>query len=256
MPGHVKRYLNLLQEFTICGFKVRDQGSLLGFVWTLLQPMLLLLVLSTLFSRRLSEDITHPSLYLLIGIVHWSFFSTATTKTVSSIAARGDLIRNVRFPREILVFSDIGTVLVSFLGEMVVLFAFVLVAGVPVRSVWLFLPVIIAMQALFIAGVGLILACGRVFIRDVERVWTIALRIGFFCVPIFYTTAILSTSTQRFFFECNPLAQIMAFSRSLLIEGTMPSISWVLYVLVFGCVVFAIGLMLFRRLESRFAETV
>jgi ABC-type polysaccharide/polyol phosphate export permease len=248
------RYANLLREFTICGFKLRDQGSLLGFVWTLLHPLLLLLVLSLLFSRRLSEDIPHPTLYLLIGIVHWSYFSTATTKTVNSITSRDGLVRNVPFPREILVFADVGSVLLSFVLEIGVLILFVLGSGVPIRWSWLFLPVVIALQTLVVTSIGLFLACARVFVRDIERVWTIVLRIGFFCVPIFYTTAILTSDLQRILFACNPLARLMAFSRSILIDGTLPSAAWIGYVLAFGALALVAALWFFKRFERRFPE--
>ncbi len=249
-----RQYGNLLREFTICGFKLRDQGSVLGFVWTLLHPLLLLLVLSLLFSQRLAEDIRHPTLYLLIGIVHWSFFSTATSKAVNSIAAREDLVRNVPFPREILVLADVGTVLISFVLEVGVLFLFVFASGVPVQWTWLLLPAVIAIQAVFVTGVALALACARVFVRDIERVWTIVLRIGFFCVPIFYTSAILTTDLQRWIFACNPLAQLMGFSRSLLIDGRVPAFGWLGYALAVSAGVLGVGLFLFKRLERAFPE--
>jgi len=249
-----RRYGNLLREFTICGFKLRDQGSFLGFVWTLLHPLLLLLVLSLLFSQRLAEDIRHPTLYLLIGIVHWSCFSTATSKAVNSIAARDDLVRNVPFPREILVLADVGTVLISFVLEIGVLFLFVFASGVPVHGSWLLLPLVIAIQAVFVTGIALVLACARVYVRDVERVWTIALRIGFFCVPIFYTSAILTSDLQRWVFACNPLAQIMGFSRELLIEGRVPDVGWMGYAAAVSAGCLGIGFLVFKRLERAFPE--
>ncbi len=254
MQLSAQRYTNLLREFTICGFKLRDQGSLLGFVWTLLHPMLLLLVLSMLFSSRLKENIPHPTIYLLIGIIHWSFFSTATTKTVNSITGREGLVRNVAFPREILVISDVGTVLMSFVLEIGVLFVFVFANGLTPHMAWLALPIVILLQALLIVGVGLFLALTRVFVRDIERIWGIVLRIGFFCVPIFYTTAILSHEWQRILFQCNPLAQIMGFTRAILIDGRMPSLLGMTYTLVFGVLFAAAGLVLFKRYEPRFAE--
>lgn len=249
-----QHYWSLIREFTVSGFKLRDQGSLLGFLWTLLHPLALLAVLYFLFQFRLGNETPFFRVYLLIGIIHWSFFSTATTKTVTSIGRRDHLVLNINFPREILVISDVGSVLISFVLELVVLLVFLVVEGVPFHLTWFLLPAVIGLQALLILGVGLALASLQVFVRDVERIWTIVLRIGFFLVPIFYEASIIESDFQRRVFLCNPLAQIMQFSRSVLIEGVVPSPGWVLYTLLFGGVLLGGAMVFFKRLEPRFAE--
>jgi lipopolysaccharide transport system permease protein len=251
-----RRYWNLLREFTVNWFKLRDQGSLLGFFWTLLHPLTLLLVLYLLFQQRLGSDIPHFGVYLLIGIIHWSFFATATGRCVSSLVARDDLVRNVRFPRELLVFSDIGSILISFLLEIAVLLLFVLFEGLPIRWLWLMIPAIVALEALLVAGISLVLASAQVFVQDVERIWSIVMRIGFFLVPIFYSVDAIDQIWARALLEVNPLTQIMTFSRDVLIHGAFPSPLWVVYTLGFSWALFAVALRAFRRAEASIAERV
>ncbi len=253
MPAN-SHYWNLLRQFTISGFRLRDQGTILGFLWSLLHPLALLAVLYVLFQFRLGGDIPHFRIYLLIGIIHWSFFSTATMKAVASITRREHLVQNVRFPGEILVISDVGTVLISFVLELLVLFAFILIEGISFHFTWLLLPLVILLQTFFILGVGLLLSLLQVFIRDVERIWTIVLRIGFFLVPIFYRPSIIENDLQRKLFLCNPLAQIMQFSRSILIDGRLPDFGWVLYTSFVGIGFFFVAFIMFKKLEPRFAE--
>lgn len=250
------RYWNLLRQFTVSWFKLRDQGSFLGFLWTLLHPMLLLLVLYTIFVNRLGNDIPHFGVYLLIGIIHWSFFATATTRCVTSLVSRDALVRNASFPNELLVFSDVGCILISFVLEIGVLVLFLLVEGLPVRLIWFALPLIVAVQTLLVGGVSLLLASAQVYTQDVERIWSIVLRVGFFMVPIFYSPASVESPVARFALQANPLTQIMTFSRDVLIDGRLPSMLWMLYTLVFGAVLFGVGTTIFRRIESSLAERV
>jgi ABC-type polysaccharide/polyol phosphate export permease len=249
-----RQYWSLLREFTICGFKLRDQGSLLGFLWTLLHPLMLLLVLYMLFQDRLGSSIEHFRIYVLIGIIHWSFFATATTKTVNSIAMRREVVGNIYFPREILVFSDVGTVLISFVLELLVLFVFMVAEGIPFQATWFLLPLSILLQSLFIIGIGLLLATLQIYVRDIERIWTIVLRIGFFLVPIFYDPMVIKSDVQRTIYLCNPLTQIMIFSRSLLIDGRVPDGLWTLYTVAVGILLAAAALVFFKKMEPSFAE--
>ena len=251
-----RSYWTLLREFTITWFKLRDQGSLLGFFWTLLHPLILLLVLYLLFQQRLGADIPHFGVYLLIGIIHWSFFATATGRCVGSLVNRDQLVRNVRFPRELLVLSDVGSILISFVLEIVVLLLFVLFEGLHVRWVWLMIPVIVAIEAIFVSGVALVLASSQVFAQDIERIWSILLRIGFFLVPIFYSTAGIDHGWARTMIEINPLTQIMTFSRDVLIDGSLPSVTWMTYTLAVTSILFLVALWLFNRVEASLAENV
>jgi ABC-2 type transport system permease protein len=249
-----RRYWNLLREFTLCWFKLRDQGSVMGFLWTLLHPLVLLLLLYTLFGERLGGGVPHFRIYVLIGIVHWSFFATATGKAVTSLTQRVDLVANTSFPRVLLVFSDVGSVLISFVLEVLVLLAFVVVEGLSLGSACVALPVVIALEAIFVVGVSLALAALQVFVVDVQRIWAIVLRIGFFGVPIFWPMAMLEGNRFRMAFELNPLTQFMSFTRSALIDGTGPSVGWLAYTVAVSLLLFALALALFKRAECRFAE--
>lgn len=249
-----RRYWNLLREFTLCWFKLRDQGSLFGFLWTLLHPIVLLLLLYTLFGERLGGGVPHFRIYVLVGIVHWSFFATATGKAVTALTQRVDLVANTRFPRELLVFSDVGSVLISFVLEVLVLFAFVVGEGLSLGVACVAIPVVVALEGVFVVAVSLALAALQVFVTDVQRIWAIVLRIGFFGVPIFWPMAMLDGNRFRLLFELNPLTQFMNFTRTALIDGAAPSVPWLVYTITVSLVLFAIALALFKRAECHFAE--
>lgn len=254
MLGRDRRYWNLLREFTLCWFKLRDQGSVFGFLWTLLHPLILLLLLYTLFGEKLGGGMPHFRIYVLIGIVHWSFFATATSKAVTALTQRVDLVANTSFPRELLVFSDVGSVLISFVLEVAVLLVFVVFEGLSLGAACVALPVVVALEGIFVIGVSLVLAGLQVFIVDVQRIWAIVLRIGFFGVPIFWPMAMLEGNRFRIAFELNPLTQFMSFTRVALIDGEGPPLGWLAYTVSVSLLLFALALALFKRAECRFAE--
>jgi teichoic acid transport system permease protein len=115
---------------------------------------------------------------------------------------------------------------------------------------------IVALQVLLVGGVSLLLASAQVFTQDVERIWSIVLRVGFFMVPIFYSTASVESELARFVLQANPLTQIMTFSRDVLIDGRLPSLTWMLYTGLVGGLLFSAGITIFRRVESSLAERV
>jgi len=254
LSGGALRRGGLLREFTIAAFRVRDQGTVLGFLWTLLHPLLMLLILYALFQGQLGERIPNFRSYLLIGITHWSFFATATSKAVTSIVQRRELVSNFPFPRALLVLSDVGAVLISFVLELVVLLLFLVWDGVPLRWAALALPLVVAVEAVLVTGVGLALACAQVFVKDTERIWGILLRIGFFLVPIFYPVALLAEGPKRAIYLLNPLTQLMAASRELLLEGRVPAAAGIAWTVACAAGLLAGAFALFRRLEPRFAE--
>jgi ABC-2 type transport system permease protein len=197
MTLYSKQYWNMVQTFAYYGFRMRDQSTTLGFLWTLLHPLILFSILYLLFKQRLGAEIPHFGVYLLIGIVHWNMFATATSKAVNSLIARRDMVVGMNFPRELIVFGDVGAALLSSALEFGVLVLFAAIIAVPVSPLWLLLPFVFIIQAIFSLAVALILSAANVFVRDVERIWTLVIRIGFFAVPIFYPITILSDPVAR-----------------------------------------------------------
>ena len=124
-----RRYINIVREFMVAGFKLRTGGAVLGFAWTLLHPLAMLLILYMLFSKRIGSGIPHYGLYLLIGILHWNFFSRATMVSMRSIMNKRTMLKNVYVPITAVVTGSILEVLLSFLLELLIVGGFIIVSG-------------------------------------------------------------------------------------------------------------------------------
>jgi ABC-2 type transport system permease protein len=249
-----RQYLQMATTFAYYGFKMRDQSTILGFLWTLLHPLLLFLILYALFRQRLGTDIRDFGVYLLIGIVHWSLFATATSKAVNCLVSRSDMVVNMNFPRELIVLGDVGGVAASSLLEFLVVCCFALFVGVTAKPAWLLIPLVFVAQLLFVVAVSLVVASIQVFVRDTERIWSLILRMGFFAVPIFYPLAMLGEGISRAVVELNPLTQYMEYSRALIIEGRVPPAGELLLTLSITCIALLLSFLWFRRVEYAFAE--
>jgi len=249
-----EQYWNMARTFAYYGFRMRDQSTVLGFIWTLLHPLLLFLILFVLFRQRLGADIPNFAVYLLIGIVHWNMFANATNKAVNSLVSRRDMVVGMNFPRELIVFGDVGAALISSSLEFLVLILFAAIMGVPLSFAWLLVPIVFAIQSVLVVAVSLIVAGLQVFVRDVERIWSLLIRVGFFAVPIFYSLSILSGPWARAVILANPLTHNMTASRELMLEGRLASLGGLGYSLGVATVLLILGLALFRRAETSFAE--
>lgn len=249
-----EQYWSMARTFAYYGFRMRDQSTVLGFIWTLLYPLLLFIILFGLFRQRLGADIPNFSVYLLIGIVHWNMFATATNKAVNSLVSRRDMVVGMNFPRELIVFGDVGAALISSSLEFLVLIIFAAIMSESLGLTWLLVPLVFVCQSVLVLAVSLIVAALQVFIRDVERIWSLLIRVGFFAVPIFYPLSIVTDASARAVIFANPLTHYMIASRDLMLEGQLPSLGGFAYSLAISLILLVVGLTLFRRAETAFAE--
>lgn len=246
-------YGELLWEMTRGEVLIRDQGTMLGFLWTLLHPALMFAVLYGLFAKWVGKFVDEYVVYLLTGLVLWNFFQKATTAALGSLRrARGSVL-NYRFPREIVVFSAVGAVLWSSLLEMAVLLATVIALGQEPNSAWLLLPFIFALEGALATGVGLFLAVWSVDYQDLERVWEVLSSALFYLTPIFYPLSIMGPDKQLLL-RLNPLTQLMGAFRSCVIDGLPPDAAPTAAVAVFSVGMLLAGRWLLRRREQELAD--
>lgn len=255
MSGDDRRfpYWPLLREMTRSEILLRDQGTLLGFVWTLLHPALMFAVLYALFSKWMGKFVPQYVAYLLVGIVLWNFFQKATSYALGSFRrSRGTLI-NYRFPREIVVLSSLGAVLWSSLMEAGVLVAALLLLGVAPRASWVWLPGVLLLELVLATGVGLYLAVFAAEYQDVERIWDVVSSALFYLTPVFYPVDILSPG-KRELMRLNPLAQILAAFRACVLGGATPDRRDCAFVAAASVLLAASGLVLLRRREHKLMD--
>ena len=208
-----KRNRVLLRELTVTDFKLRYQQSALGYLWSILKPLMLFAVMYIVFAKFLAMggDIPNYAVYLLAGISFWTFFAEATTQGLQAIVSRGDLIRKINFPKYIIVLSGTISALINLFFNLIVVFVFALLTGVQFRWTVLLLPLNILEMYLLALGIGLFLGSLFVKYRDVGYLWEVALQLFFYATPIIYPITMVS-ATHPFMAKLmmlSPMAQII-----------------------------------------------
>lgn len=247
-------YFNLLQAFTYYWFKLSDQRMLLGFLWNFLNPLITALILYFIFRNSFGNQNYYYFLYILIGSISWNFLSSAVQASIPVLIARGGLIKNVVFPKEILITAKGGVFLIKHALEIilvVVLVSFSFGLSLPI----LYLPFIFLTEGLLVLSIALILSLTNVYMRDLEYIWAALVRIGFFLVPIFYQVQDLPKSLQKLVY-LNPFTQILIFYRDILIDRRFPKFTSFLEVMIFSVLLIGLSTLVFRRFEKNMAERV
>lgn len=178
----------LLRELVVTDFKLRYQGSVLGYLWSLLKPLMLFAILYVVFVKflRFGADVEHFPVYLLLGIVLWTFFSEATGQGMNAIVSRSDLIRKINFPKYILVISGTISALINLLINLAVVLVFALANGVEIRTEALLLPLNILELYIFSLSLAFLLAALYVKYRDISHIWEVIMQGAFYATPIIY----------------------------------------------------------------------
>lgn len=183
----------LLRELVVTDFKLRYQNSALGYLWSLLKPLMLFIILYFVFAKflRLGDSVPHYPVYLLLGIVLWQFFSEATMDAMLGIVGRGDLIRKINFPKYIIVFSTTISALINMLLNLVVVLVFLAFNHVTLTWRVVFFPLIILEIYIFALACGFLLSAVYVKYRDVSYIWEVVLQGAFYATPILYPVSLV-----------------------------------------------------------------
>ncbi len=254
----------LLSELVRTDFKLRYQGSVLGYAWSLLKPLLMFAILYVVFVKflKIGGNIPHYPIYLLLGIVMWSFFIETTGQSLSSIVGRGDLIRKIRIPRWIIVISASISALINLGLNLVVIGVFLVLSGVGVSWNLLLLP--LSLLEVYILGLGLsfYLSAAYVKFRDIGNIWEIITQAGFYLTPILYPLAVINNVTYQKILMLNPMAQAIQDARYNVV--TQEAITtWSLFQgwkscipLIIVLIIFTFGVWYFKKESTSFAENL
>lgn len=265
-----KKYLSkqnraLLAELVRTDFKLRYQGSVLGYTWSLLKPLLLFVILYLVFAHflRFGKEIPHFPVYLLLGIVLWNYFTEMTTQSLGSIVGRGDLIRKIRIPRWMIVFSSSISATINLLLSLVVVGIFLIVNQVPVTAEILMLPIYVALIYVFALGLSLFLAAAYIKFRDLSYIWEVILQAGFYATPIIYPLQMINNELVQKVLLLNPLAQAIQGARyhmvsheTLTTYAVWGSAWYVILPTALVAATFVFGLLYFRSQAKHFAENL
>jgi ABC-2 type transport system permease protein len=262
-----RRLWHLTYTLAVADFKLRFFGSVLGYLWQLIRPLLLFGVLYAVFTQviRIGSGVEMYPVALLLGIVLYSFVSEATQGALTSLVDRESLIRKIDFPRLSVPMASVLTALFNVGLNLLVVFVFLLAAGADVRWTWLELPVLVAFLAVFAAGLGMLLSSLYVTLRDMRPIWDVVLQVFFYASPVFYPIDVVIARDQTLatLVMCNPFAVILQQARYALIAPSHPSAAEaigdpLLLLIPFAiCVAIAVtGFLHFKRTAPRIAEAL
>jgi len=245
----------LIRNLVIRDLKVRYKRSILGVFWALLEPLVLMILFTVVFSLLLRIRIENYPVFVLCGILPWSFFSTALSYSTTSIAENANLIKKIYFPREIIPLAVIISRLVNFLLSLGLFFIFLLAFKIRLSYSLAYLPLILAVQLIFILGLSLFFSSLNTFYHDVGFILQFILFGWFYITPIFYPVSMIP---QKFlpFYLLNPMATIVYSYRNVLFRGIPPDFTYLLISFFISIFCFLVGVHIFRRLEFRFAEVL
>lgn len=260
-----KKNQALLSELVRTDFKLRYQGSVLGYAWSLLKPLLLFAILYVVFVRflKIGADVENFPVYLLLGIVIWNFFAEMTTQSLGSIVARGDLIRKIRIPRWLIIVSTSISALINLGLNLIVVGFFMIINKVDLQATILLVPFLLIEVYLFALGISLFLAALFVKFRDVGYIWEVFLQAGFYLTPILYPLSMITNESFQKLILLSPAAQAIqdirysAVTHQTLTTNAIFDGGW--YSLIpFGIViVFLIGgILFFKSQADNFAENI
>jgi ABC-2 type transport system permease protein len=265
LAGDRGRFWNLATTLAVTDFKLRFFGSALGYLWTLVRPLLFFGVLYVVFTRlvRVGGGVAHYPSILLTAIVLYTFFAEATATAVTSVVDRESLVRKVQFPRLVIPLSTTLTAGFNLLANLVAVFVFLLLQGITPHWGWLELPLLVALLFALAAGAAALVSALYVPFRDVKPIWEVGLQALFYATPVIYPYEVVRdhSVTAAHLVMCNPLAAIIQQTRHAVIDPAAPSAAAAIggapYLLIPLGIIVAVcvaGYAVFDRMAPRIAE--
>jgi lipopolysaccharide transport system permease protein len=255
------RHRQLITALTSRDLKARYRGSVLGYFWSLANPLLLLGVYTLVFTRFFPRpDITPYALFLFSGILPWTFFSGAVMEATGAISGNAGLVKKVMFPAEALPLVVVMSHLVHFVLAIPVLLAavalFWVMGRVTVMPVILLAPILMFVQGVFVAGIALVVSSASVLFRDLRDLVANLLNLGFFLTPIIYLIDHIQSAPLRMVLRRNPMTPFVRSFQQIFFFGRMPSNVDVALMLVYAAASLVAGFWVFNRLRDTLAEAL
>ncbi len=254
----------LLKQLVKTDFKLRYQGSVLGYIWSLLRPLALFLILYIVFVKflRFGSGVPHFPVYLLLGIVLWNYFSEVTTGSINAIVGKGDLIRKINFPKYVIVLAGSFSALINLALNLVVIVIFMFVSKVDIGPMAILFPLLVAELFVFSLALAFFLSAAFVKVRDISYIWEVFMQGAFYITPILYLLTDVPVRAAKLL-VLNPVAQIIQDARDILITPQTLTISDIygfqgirLVPLAIVLMVVIIAVLYFRKQSKNFAEDV
>jgi lipopolysaccharide transport system permease protein len=259
--ANLVRYRGLIWSLVARDLKARYRGSVLGFAWSFVNPLLLLLIYSFVFTKIIpneAPDVKPYAVFIFCGILPWNWFATSLSDAAGSLIAGGNLIKKVLFPAEVLPFVSVLTNMVHFFLGLPILLAFLLVSGhYPDASDLIWFPVAVLVELIFTSALALVLSALAVHFRDIRDILANVLMLWFFATPIIYPWFQPNVQRFKWLFNLNPFTHLaVSYQEILFFRGPIGHERWLLALGVASVFLFLAGYWLFDRLRDSFAEAV
>ncbi len=243
-------YRDLVGQLVARDVKVRYKRSVLGVAWTMLNPLLMMVVLTLVFSHLFRWDLPNYPVYLLSGTLLWNFFAQTTTLGMQQLVWGGALLHRIYVPRTVFAVSALGTGLVNLALALIPLSLIMLVTGAPFRPALVFVPIAVVQAALFTLGVSLLLSSVAVAFPDIIEMYQVILTAWYFLTPVFYPAKIFPAQ-YALWLKINPMHHLVAAFRGPIYEGALPSVESMAASTALALAVLAVGWLAFTAHADR-----
>ena len=247
----IKKYKFLLSQLVGRDFKTKYKRSVLGVLWSILNPLLTMVVQYIVFCELFKFDIDNYAVYLLIGTVMFNFFSESTSQALASITGNASLITKVYVPKYIFPISKVLSSCINLGFALVALLAIILLQGLKLNIYYLFIPFGLACMIAFSIGMGLILSSMMVYFRDTQFLYGVALTLWTYLTPLFYPETIIPNK-YMIIVECNPMYHFIRYVRQIILHGGLPPMRAHFFCAFFAVATLFIGLKIFKRAQKNF----
>ena len=233
----------------------RYKGSIFGFLWTLLNPLFMLLVYSIVFQFVFKSDIENYPIYLFICLMPWNAFNNMIGAGTTCVSNNASILKKVYFPREVLPLSVVISNTIQYFFSVVIIFIALLVSGVGISWYALLLPIVVLVQITFAFGLILMLSAANVYVRDVQYMMNPIMMIWMYASPILYSISMVPEK-WLWLYKLNPMCSIIQGYQNILYDQTLPDFKSLGIVFLVSIVICIIGYIIFNKLQRRFAEEV
>jgi ABC transporter integral membrane subunit len=245
------KYKDIIKEFVIRDIKIKYRKSYLGILWSLLNPLLTMVVMTSIFSTIFKSNIKNFAVYLLSGQIVVMYFNEATNQAMLSIISNSQLIRKIYIPKYLLCISKIISSGVSLLASLIALLIVCIATGVKIDYKILFSIFPIFYLMIFSLGMGYILATLAVFFRDITHIYGVIMLLWSYFTPTFYPVEILPDNL-KILIDYNPLAIFSFMMRDIVLYNKLPSIDLHIKAIIFSIIILILGILIFKRNENKF----
>lgn len=247
----MKKHKPLINELIIRDLKVKYRRSFLGYLWSLLNPLLMMMVMTIVFSYMFRYDIPNYPLYLITGQTLWGFFNESTNMAMYSVLQNGSLIKKVYISKYIFPISRILSSFVTMSFSLVAIIIVMIFTHAPFHWTILLFPIPLFLLLIFSMGVGLVLSSLSVYFRDITHLYSVITMAWMYCTPIFYPLEALPEAVSKSI-VFNPMYNYITFFRELVLYGTIPGINMWISCVICSAVALTLGLLVFRKLQRNF----